>query len=634
MKSKSKTYLILFLWLLLFYFLCRSYFFIANYNIFKGFALGKILFSFLHGIRFDVSSLVLLNLLFTFFYFLPKPKIAYKKFYNLFLKLLFFIPNCLFIIGNIADSEYYTFSGKRSALDIFGFSQDIGDQFGNILLSFAPSVLFSLVLAFLFYKLTKKYFIEYDRSPIKITHQLAVFLLVTLLTIIGARGGLQSKVLRPAHAFIVGSTPLAHLTQNTTFTVLKSKFVNNLERIEFLAPSEVKKLIKIGDTQLDSDSDQIQSKVNIVIIALEGFSTNYWGYANESKGYTPFLDQLAQKGVYFKNHFANGRRSAEAFPALFMGLPSLGLSPLPMSQYINNKIWGLAHGLEPLGYDSQFFHGANYNSSYTHSSAKISGFKKLTSRADYPDPKDYNGHWGISDGPFLNFFADEMDKMSEPFVTGILTLSSHEPFELPAEYEESIPQLKPKILRTIIYTDKQMEKFFAYAKTKKWYKNTLFIITGDHTSQNVEFSSSTIGLGLYRVPMLFYTESNYLKLKKGSIEDKITQHIDLPKTIFSLLGIKDYKLAYFGRPMFSNEIPGRVLVRSSQIYWFASKDYIIKYFTPKTGREGFEVFENKNYYELGAPVSNHNPEVKKLIQELKAYIQYYNNSMLDNSIYL
>lgn len=599
------------------------------------FSFKQIAFSFLTGIRFDFSSIFLLNILFIAVYFIPKPTRLQNNYYYIRgLSLLFYITNIPFIILNFVDGEYYKFSGKRTSLGILGIANDVQEQIIPIIIDFLPKVLLSIFTCYLFYYLTKKYFYEKKEIYSGYTRQVFLFLSIAIITIIASRGGFQSKVIRPAHAFSQGNVQLGHLTQNTTFTILKSNIKNNLARMEYMSKKNILNLISPALSTAGQTLNPNNFKFNIVLIALEGFSTDYWGYSNENKGFTPFLDSLAKKSVFFKNHFANGRRSIEAFPALFLGMPSLAMTPIPISQYINNRFYGLASALSEIGYDNAFFHGANYNSSHTHNVSRIAGFNKLYSRDDYPNPSDYNGAWGISDGPFLKFYANEMDKLKEPFVTATLTLSSHQPFVFPKEFENQIEKIDPPILRTILYTDLMIKEFFELAKTKSWYKNTLFVITGDHTSQTKEFEKSTSGLGFYRVPMMFFSENENLKLAAGAISNKVTQHLDFSPTIFDLLNHTPKKRHLFGQSMFSDEQNGRVLTRISHIFQYANKDYIVRHLTQETGTEGFYVFKAEHKFKEGEEITHSlPPPAKVIVDELKAYIQYYNDSMIDNSLY-
>jgi len=607
-----------------------------NFDAFSAFNSNKIAYAFFEGLRFDISAITLVNLLFIVIYFFPKSiKIQNSTIFARAIGSLFYITNIPFIILNFVDGEYYKFSGKRTSLGILGIANDVQDQFLSIVIEFLPKVLLSIFTCVVFFLVTKKFFFKHKEPPLNYKKQIGLFIIITAFSIFASRGGFQSKVIRPAHAFTQGNVQLAHLTQNTTFTIIKSNVKSNLVRRPYHSKETALKLLTSPQVKSGKSLNPGSFKFNIVLIALEGFSTDYWGYASEAnKGYTPFLDSLATKSVFFKNHFANGRRSVEAFPAFFLGMPSIAATPLPISQYINNRFYGLGSALRDHGYYAAFFHGANFNSSHTHNVARIAGFTKLYSRDDYPNPDDYNGYWGISDGPFLKFFANKLDELKQPFVTGILTLSSHQPFVFPNEFENKIKKIDPPILRTIIYTDKMLKEFFALAKTKAWYNNTLFVITGDHTSQTKEFAKTTSGLGYYRVPMLFFSENENLQLPRGSISNKVTQHLDFSPTIFDLLNYKPKERHLFGKSMFSEDINGRVLTRISQIYRYANKNYVIKHLTEDTSNEGFYAYKIGDKFTESSEINPaDNPEVKLLVDELKANIQYFNDSMIDNSLY-
>src|SRR5206468_5565718 len=145
---------------------------------------------------------------------------------------------------------------------------------------------------------------------------------------------------------------------NSSFTVLKSVRNKELPRRRYFPRREdtveLLRPLAMGGNLLLPEK---RPKDNIVILILESFSAEYWGAGNGGNRYTPFLDSLASKSLFFEHHYANGRTSIEVMPAVLAGVPSLMEEPLMESAYQSNELLGLGTVLARHGYNTSFFHG-------------------------------------------------------------------------------------------------------------------------------------------------------------------------------------------------------------------------------------------------------------------------------------
>ena len=152
----------------------------------------------------------------------------------------------------------------------------------------------------------------------------------------------------------------------------------------------------------------------------------------------------------------------------------------------------------------------------------MAGFDKYYGKDEYGNDTDYDGNWGIYDGPFFDFFKSELDGMPEPFLASFFSLSSHHPYVVPEEYEGKFDKGTLDIHESIMYSDHMLGKFFRDASGAEWFGNTLFVITADHTSMSYEKGYQTRS-GIYAVPLVFYMPG---KVEPGVMED-IAQHTDI-----------------------------------------------------------------------------------------------------------
>ena len=236
------------------------------------------------------------------------------------------------------------------------------------------------------------------------------------------------------------------------------------------------------------------------------------------------------------------------------------------------------------------------------------GVDHYYAKEDYPQPEHSDGHWGIFDHFYFDYFIDELNTFPQPFFSTLFTLSSHQPYSLPAEFKNKFPKGTLDIHESIGYVDFALHKFFEQAKKQSWYKNTLFVLTADHT-QKLETKKFNKTIGRYRVPLWFFHPS--LNLNTALSKKKsVTQHADIYPSVLDILNLPAKSLL-FGTSVF-NEDPGAMINFNSGHFYYLKNNILVK--------------EHN-----GAFVSE--PQSGAVIEELKAYIQYLHNGLIKNNIY-
>jgi phosphoglycerol transferase MdoB-like AlkP superfamily enzyme len=129
--------------------------------------------------------------------------------------------------------------------------------------------------------------------------------------------------------------------------------------------------------------------------------------------------------------------------------------------------------------------------------------------------------------------------MKEPFMTAVFTASSHHPFDIPEKYKTIFPEGPLEIHKCIRYTDMAIGKFFETARRQKWFENTIFVLTSDHTNMSDHKEYQT-DLGGFCSPIIIYDPQK----PDGEIQDKIAQQIDIMPTVLGLLGYQKPYLAF------------------------------------------------------------------------------------------
>jgi phosphoglycerol transferase MdoB-like AlkP superfamily enzyme len=412
---------------------------------------------------------------------------------------------------------------------------------------------------------------------------------------------------------------------NTPFSLIRT--INKKVRVKYeFFDSE--KLAQIYDPHYVPKVSGTFRNENVVIIILESFAREYIGSLNKDldngtyKGYSPFLDSLISKSMTFDVSIANGKKSIEAMPSIFASVPSLE-TPYTISHNANNTINGLPRLLKSKGYYSAFFHGAPNGSMGFDSFSRMVGFDDYFGLDQYPDEKDFDGIWGVWDEPFLIFFANKLSTFREPFIASVFTISSHHPFKVPEEYKDKFPKGPAPILEVVGYTDNALRKFFSQAARQSWYKNTLFIITADHTNESVhkEFQNN---FGSYCIPIIFFKPDSDMQ----GIKKRIAQQIDIMPSVLSYLNFDGEYIA-FGNNLFDDSGDSFAFNTAGSTYQLFMKDHMLEMVENKP--VGFYNFKTDRFLDYNI-IGKDTILQGALEEKLKAIIQAYNSRLIDNDM--
>ena len=608
------------------YFLLRFLFFICNRGIFNGAGIFQIAQAFGYGLRFDLSALAAINFFFILLTFMPRmppPKPAFE----LFLKALFLVLNIPFIILNVIDLEFFQFIGHRLTFQLLGLAGDAGVKWVSLVLTYWPLGLFGGFLIALLVLLYGRTPAIDGTKPAPIWIWALNLVLIFPLTILIFRGGLQWRPISPAQAMVLRDPALAQLALNSSFTVLKSYRNKTLPRRHYFSSRE--EMLQVLRAPIRGEARLLPDRArrdNIVILILESFSAEYWGAGNGGNRYTPFLDSLASQSLFFPHNYANGRASIEMMPSVLAGLPSLMDEPFIDSAYQNNELLGLGTVLGQQGYTTSFFHGGKNGTMHFDDFMRMAGFQHYFGLNEYPRKGDYDGNWGIFDEPFLQFTISELSKQKPPFAAAIFTLSSHHPYTIPSKYHGQFKKGALPIHEAIGYTDYSVEKFFAAARQQPWYTNTLFIITADHT-QKLETPEYLNTLGHYRVPLLVF----HPQMKFSNIDtNRVTEQVDIFESVLDYLQLRPERGLLFGHSIFRSG-EGRAFLHSNGHYWLVRGQDALDFDPEGTGGGLFDLSRDP---QLKSLISRGSEKQRELEQQAKTLLQYFDNGMLDNTLYV
>lgn len=641
------------------YWLCRLTFWAENFSSFPQFWSGNSLKDIFTGAwMFDTSAILYTNVLYAMLMLFPL-HLKELRWWQLTAKWLFVLVNSLAVIINLCDAVYFQYTGRRTTTTVFlEFSNEgnLGSIVGVELLRHWYLVITGIALILLLWKVYRQPC--EDRGLLTIGPQssnhkttlftsklqvfgyyllhLILFVAYIPLTVIGMRGGATTAVrpitisnanqyvARPAEAAVILNTPFSLIR-----TVGKAKFVTP----KYFGSADEMEQIYTPIHHPKPDSSLV--KKNVVVFILESFGREYIGALNEVledghyAGYTPFVDELCHKSTTFQWSFCNGRKSIDGMPSVLSSIPMF-VEPFVLTPASMNAFGGLAQELNKHGYETAFFHGAENGSMGFQAFARKTGFQKYFGRTEYNadrrfnGDKDFDGLWAIWDEPFMQFYCAQMSELKEPFMTALFSATSHHPYKIPTAYRDTFPEEGLIIHKCIRYTDHALRRFFEEARKQPWFKNTLFVLTSDHTNlSDHDFYQSDIGG--FCSPIIFYDPSG--ELFETGMRKGIAQHIDIMPSVLGLLNHDEPYFA-FGCDLFHTPADSTWAVNyNNGIYQYVKHNRLLQ----------FDGVHTRAFYELSDSLLEHNlldtePIQTSMERELKAIIQQYMVRMNENRL--
>lgn len=542
------------------------------------------------------------------------------------LKMWFSLWVFLVLFMNLADIMYFQYTFKRATGDALDM-MFLGGDFVRLLPQFLSDFWY-LVLVWigLIWYSNRKYE-QYGYPPLQPEavegrmKQIFWFVVIICFGVVAGRGGLQLKPIGIITAGFNTSPQNIPLVLNTPFAVLTTMGKDEIKEVNYYPSSELDAVYSPVQ-QFEARSDSVEP-LNVVVIIMESFSSEYSAvYGNRTDTYTPVLDSLSDNGMAFYRCFANGKKSIEGIPAVLAGFPTLMNEPYITSVFAGNSINGIAGYLKSEGYASSFYHGGSNGTMGFDAFAQVVGYDRYYGRTEYNNEDHYDGKWGVFDEEFFQYFKEGLDKEKEPFTSCFVSLSSHNPYIIPEQYQSKFEGGPMPIHQSIQYADYTLGRFFEEAANSDWFENTLFVITADHCAQaENEYYKGRVGM--YSVPLLFYHPG---RIKGSSM--RVTQQADILPSVLDYVGYGSEFIA-FGNSVFNDEAAGFSVNYLNGLHQLIQGTYVLQY----NGEETVGLYNYEMDRSLTGDLSQKQPEVRKVMEKLlKGIIQSYNSRLLDNQL--
>ena len=623
------------------YFIARIVYLLVNYSyLAQGLTFSHLMEMLGGGLVFDTSAILVTNIPYIVLMLFPWHGKENHTYHSV-CRAVYLVINGIALAMNLCDSVYFKYTMRRTTSTVFSEFSNEGNL-GSIFMTetlhhFYLVLLFVLIIWAMFklYCQTGLYkqqlrWLTYDASTLLSLAAFAPFVVA------GIRGGFSTAV-RPiaiSNANQYANRPVeAALVLNTPFSIYRT-----IDMATFVVPdyyADAQELAQVyTPIHMPTDSVPMQKK-NVVILIVESFGSEYIGALNNNlengryKGYTPCIDSIIRQSITFSHSYCNGRKSIDGMPSVLSSIPMF-VEPFFLTPASVNHVSGIARLLADEGYQTAFFHGAQRGSMGFQAFSRATGFQDYYGREDYDSDKrfggdaDFDGMWAIWDEPFLQYYSTKMSEMKEPFMTAVFTASSHHPYAIPEKYKDTYPEEGLIIHKCIRYTDMALGKFFATARRQPWFKNTIFVLTSDHTNLSDHAYYQT-DLGGFCSPIVIY-EPGRTDIQP-EIQDKIAQQIDILPTV---MGMLHYPKPYFGFGIDLLNTPAEdtwAVNYLNGIYQYVKHGHVLQFDGQHT-RAIYSLQDSLMLYNLKDKV----PQQPQMERELKAIIQQYMERMTQDRL--
>ncbi|MGB1394047.1 MAG: LTA synthase family protein [Flavobacteriaceae bacterium] len=620
-----------------FYTVSRFLFFIYNYSYLEIDSISEYLRLSYHGIAFDTTAIFYLNSLFVLLSMFPL-LINTRKGYQKLLFFVYFLTNLIGMALNFVDLIYYKFNYSRTTVsewDVIKHESNLLPMFGRFAVSYWHVFLLFFLVTALWISLYKK--VKVHTKPYAkglfayFLSSVVCFLTMATLMVGGIRGDFKYST-RPINLVDanrhVSKIQHADFVLNTPFAIIRTFNKVTFKKVAYDLPKSV---VDSLAQPIKTYQKAVQKPPNVVVFITESYSREYMGAFNDPSvikdyvSYTPFLDSLATKSLIFNNAYANGRKSIHGMSSVLAGIPSFK-DAYTSSPYANQDIESVVSILNNEGYDTSFFHGAPNGSMGFLGFSNILGFDHYYGKTEFNNDLLFDGVWGIWDAPFFQYTKEVLDTKTTPFFSTIFTVTSHEPYIIPKEYEGVFPKGTLPMHQCVGYTDFAYKQFFEAAKKEPWFENTIFIITADHTNQ-IHYKEQYLNtINRYAVPILIYSPNEeYI-----GVNEELAQQIDIYPTILDMIGYNK-PFRSWGRSLVNTSVdrmPPYVMNFNNQNYQY-SKGNIICIFDGEKAIGFYDINDLKFEKNL---IANRTKEMDAVELSCKAFLKDYFDRIIDRNL--
>ncbi|MEI7491937.1 MAG: sulfatase-like hydrolase/transferase [Bacteroidota bacterium] len=457
-------------------------------------------------------------------------------------------------------------------------------------------LLFALMIAAGSFAYMRWFYKDFTREKLPFWHIVIFALLMPPLLFTGLRGGVQQIPINQSQSYFSAHNILNLAAVNNAFNLYISIFENlgNMKEnpFSFMDDKQAAVIMQgLYDVKKDSTVSVLTTtRPNIVILIMESWSADLIYELGGEPGITPRFSQLVKQGILFNSIYASGSRSEQGMACIFGGFPAHPISSITVQPDKFVKLPSLVSEMKKLNYSTAFYFGGQLIYGNIKSYIIFNGFDQILEGENFPASIP-RGKLGIHDEFSLGYMVNDLDRFRQPFLASLFTVSTHSPWDQPFEKPLKWGGNEQEYINAAYYTDHCLGEFFAKARQKPWFANTLFIIVADH-SHNSYRNWHPESKEYHKIPLLMY--GSVIKPEfRGKVWNKLGSQHDIASTLLAQMELphesfrysKNLFNPYSGDFAYYSTEDGAGWLHGGSYYTFEAHPYIgykWSYFAPGT----------------------------------------------------
>ncbi len=599
----------------------------------------EILTSYFIGFRFD--QIIILALLTPVLFLLPWFDITNRK-VKICLSLYVYIIFPIIFLGQIADIIFYDYFNIRLNFMAYEYTgnEGINNRFVNadrffwkfISIWFVSSALF----VFLHFKILKKY-LQKDIYSIK--NRIIWFVCFLLLFAGGIRGRISLAPMDWGIAYFSNNHTLNQSALNGIYTLVvnynetehdpRLSFLDESERFRFVphdtALAKVQQMLSGDRTVFTDKNNSLKQKIssdkrfdfqpNIIVVMMEGWSGHRTSVLGAANNLTPHFDSIANQGILFQNFYVNGLRTNYGLAATLCSYPALPGRSILKRYESKHPFISLSEILHSKGYYNLFCYGGDIAFDNMEGFFRGKKYDAFYSEQSFTYDQSFS-KWGVPDHILFKRINEIVDTLPRPFQLTTLTLSNHEPFDIPdsSTIRFTGNSYSSQKANGIIYADFAIGQFMQTMRTKPIFDSTIFLFVSDHSL--LESSKMSLDPNIFHIPLLIYSPK---LLGDSAVRiERVGSQVDIIPTLVGLLG-GEYEIESWGRDLLNlpDSDSGFAVINLWNRIGYINNNY---FYFEQVGQYS-KLYRNENNIFIEADTSQYKTILLQLRERLHNYTQ-------------
>lgn len=371
-----------------------------------------------------------------------------------------------------------------------------------------------------------------------------LMLLLTALLFLPIRGSVSVSTMNTGRVYFSSRQILNQAAINPAFNIIESLSENtfNAEKYTYMSADEAARLTAPLLGQTDSCTVQLSQGTNVILFILESFSANAIGALGGEPEVTPCFNRLAEQGLLFTRAYASSFRTDRGVVATLSAFPGQPTSSVMVVPHKASQLPQLTSSLLAEGYTPKFYYGGDEDFTMMRSYLIAGGMTERVSDKSFPIEQRLS-KWGVHDHLLFERALQEIPSRPRPFADVVLSLSSHEPFEVPFTRH-----FDHEYLNAVAYTDSCLGAFMDSLRRLPVWDSTLVVMVADH-GYPYPWDLANHEPARYHVPILMTGGA----LRQSGRVTTLCSQVDVVPTILAMLGI-DHSAYRFGKDVLSASV--------------------------------------------------------------------------------